>query len=181
MKKKNNYILKKSLPKEIKIKQIGSILIFSGPLGNNTLNLKKIDKKGYGIFFLNTEKKQILFSTQSKSFFGTITNIIENKIQGVSRGFLLYLRIIGIGFRATLDKNILTFKIGLSHDVKFFIPGSIRVFLVEPTLICLYGIDLNQLTQTAAKIRNIKPPSAYKGKGIRLFDEIVHVKQAKQK
>ena len=181
MKKKTNYILKKILPGEIKINKFGSILTFFGPLGTSTLNLKKIDKSGIGFFFLEPVKKEILFSTPCKIFFGTVNKIMENKIQGVTRGFLIYLRIVGIGFRATFDKDILTLKVGFSHDIKFKIPNSIQIFLVEPTLICLYGIDLNQLSQTAAKIRHVKPPSVYKGKGIRILDEIVYIKQAKQK
>lgn len=95
------------------------------------------------------------------------------------------MRIVGVGYRAEIINNktnqILCFKIGLSHNFQYDIPKSIRVFLVEPTLICLYGIDKNQVTQIAAKIRQIKPPSVYKGKGIRLINEVIVTKAGKRK
>jgi large subunit ribosomal protein L6 len=95
------------------------------------------------------------------------------------------MRIVGVGYRAEIIKNeinqILCFKIGLSHDFQYNIPKSVRVFLIEPTLICLYGVDKNQVTQIAAKIRQIKPPSVYKGKGIRLINEVIVMKPGKRK
>ena len=75
----------------------------------------------------------------------------------------------------------MTLKVGYSHDVKYKIPSSVCIFLIEPTLICLFGIDKNQVTQIAAEIRQIKPPSPYKGKGIRFVNETVFIKQGKQK
>jgi large subunit ribosomal protein L6 len=75
----------------------------------------------------------------------------------------------------------LRLKVGFSHDLVFQIPDSIRLFLIEPTLICLYGIDKNQVTQIASKIREIQPPSVYKGKGIAFSEEVVILKQGKRK
>jgi large subunit ribosomal protein L6 len=75
----------------------------------------------------------------------------------------------------------LLLKLGYSHDLIYTIPSSIKVFLLDSTLICLFGLDKNQTTQIAAKIRNLRRPSAYKGKGIRLVNEKVLVKQGKKK
>lgn len=110
-----------------------------------------------------------------------IPTLIKQKQQGVSRGYFTYLRLIGVGYRVFLVKNQLTFKLGFSHFVKVTIPSSIRVFLPEPTLICFYGLDKNQVTQIAAKIKEIKPPSPYKGKGIRILDAQVRIKVGKKK
>ncbi len=134
--------------------------------------------------YLKSPKKLIFFSTNSKSFFGCISSIIQNKIYGVTRGFLIYIRIIGVGYRAQLqgiENQILYLKVGFSHDIKFEVPKAIRAFLLEPTLICLYGIDKNQLTQTASKIKKIKIPSVYKGKGIRLVNEKIVLKTGKKR
>ena len=129
-------------------------------------------------------KKLLFFSTNSKSFFGCVSSIIQNKIYGVTRGFLIYVRIIGVGYRAQLqgiENQILYLKVGFSHDIKFEVPKAVRVFLLEPTLICLYGIDKNQVTQTASKIKKIKIPSVYKGKGICLVSDKIILKAGKKR
>lgn len=134
--------------------------------------------------YLKSPKKLIFFSTNSKSFFGCVSSIIQNKIYGVTRGFLIYIRIIGVGYRAQLqgiENQILYLKVGFSHDIKFEVPKAVRAFLLEPTLICLYGIDKNQLTQIASKIKKIKIPSVYKGKGIRLVNEKIILKTGKKR
>ena len=104
-------------------------------------------------------------------------------MQGISRGFLIYLKIVGIGYRANLLENIQTLflKLGYSHDIIYKIPSSIRVFLLVPTLICLFGVDKNQITQIAAQIRKLRGPTVYKGKGIRILNEKVVLKAGKRK
>ena len=72
-------------------------------------------------------------------------------------------------------------KLGYSHDIIYKIPSSIKLFLLDPTLICFFSVDKNQVTQIAAKIRNLRRPSAYKGKGIRLINEKILLKQGKKK
>jgi ribosomal protein L6P/L9E len=142
--------------------------------------------------FLDSEPftKDLARSTQTKEVEVRAKNspknltplaLLAQKIQGVSRGYFVYLRVVGVGYRVFLSENILTFKIGFSHFYKVKVPNSTRVFLPEPTLLCLYGIDKNQVTQIAAKIKSIKPPSVYKGKGIRLLDELIRLKEGKKK
>lgn len=182
------YKTKINIPDNIKIRKKQNNLFFYGLLGSTQLSLKKLDILGVaGLHFSSNKftKKSFLFTSNSKRFFICINNIIQNKILGVSSGFLIAMRIMGVGYRAEILKNqknqILCFKIGFSHDIEYVIPASVRVFLLEPTLICLYGIDKNQITQIAAKIRQIKPPSVYKKKGIRLIDETIFTKPGKRK
>lgn len=170
-----------NIPENVSIEQKQHFLIFSGPLGSSQINIQKIDKKGFCAFQVNQIEKTITLVSSHLHFFKTLEILIKNKIDGVSRGFLAYLRIVGIGYRAVFDKNTLILKVGYSHDVRYQIPSSIRAFLIDNTLICLFGLDKNQITQIAAKIRQIKPPSPYKGKGIRLVDEVIRIKQGKQK
>lgn len=73
-------------------------------------------------------------------------SLLRKKIEGVTKGFLVYLRISGIGYRAAIDGQTITFKLGYSHDIAYDLPSSMRAFLPEPTLIGLYGIDKNQVT-----------------------------------
>ena len=98
--------------------------------------------------------------------------------------FVCFLELIGVGYKAITDPEgkKLILKVGFSHDVEMFAPRGIRVFcLGRSTLICCTGIDFQILTQFAAKIRRCKPPEVYKGKGIRIRDEIIIQKQGKKK
>jgi large subunit ribosomal protein L6 len=169
------------IPEKVTIEKKGHLLKFSGPLGSTYLNLNKIDPTGLGGISLNLEKKQLELLSPSKSFFGLFKKLIENKIKGITRGFLISLKIIGIGYRASLQNDNLLLKLGYSHDIIYKIPSSVKFFLVEPTVICLFGIDKNQTTQIATKIRNLRKPSVYKGKGIRLINEKILLKQGKKK
>ncbi len=182
-----NLIYKTSIniPKHVQIEKKNKNLIISGTKGSTKMNLCKLNE----CVSFSKNKQNLLLCSNSKVFFKCILNIIKEKILGVSNGFLLLIRIIGVGYRVHIQKpedsglqnQILHLKIGFSHDFKYIIPLSIKVFLLEPTLICIYGVDKNQVTQIAAKIRFIKPPSVYKGKGIKLVNEVVSIKQGKRK
>lgn len=169
------------IPQGVNVTKNKNILTFSGPLGITKLNLQKIDPMGIASIFLDIQNNNLKIRTLSKSFFGLFKSILENKLQGVSRGFLVYLRIVGIGYRANIENKTLFLKLGYSHDILYKIPESVRIFLLEPTLLCLFGIDKNQITQVAAKIRQLRKPSVYKGKGIRLLNEKITLKAGKRK
>lgn len=207
MKIKKQYSAVINIPDNVDIKKIDNILYFQGPLGKTALHLKKIDPKGLaGVLIQTNENKSsaVKIITTSKAFYGLLKSIIYNKLQGVSRGFLIYLKIVGIGYRANLVQNesskffdlnqrskinsikiepnqTLFLKLGYSHDIVYKIPPSIRVFLLDPTLISLFGVDKNQITQIAAQIRNLRRPTVYKGKGIRLLNENILLKAGKRK
>ena len=86
------------------------------------------------------------------SLIGTawVQSTVQNKLEGVTKGFLVYLRIAGIGYRATQQGQTLTFKLGYSHDIVYTLPDSMRALLPEPTLLGLYGVDKNQVLLPAA-------------------------------
>lgn len=137
-----------------------SHITLKGPLGQTQVNLVKYDPLGKSGMILVENKLKFL----KKELFWA------QKCKGVSGGFFKYLRITGIGYRTFLVGNVLTLKLGFSHFYKVQIPKSVKVFLPEPTLICFYGVDKNQVTQIAAKVRLIKKPSPYKGKGLFLIN-----------
>lgn len=181
MLKQKHYTIEIKIPENIKVYKRNNILFFSGPLGSTGIHLEKIDPLGSSALFINQENSCLKILTESKSYSGLIKKIILNKIQGVTRGFLIYLKIVGIGYRAYLDQESLFFKLGYSHDIVYNIPASIKIFLLDPTLLCLFGIDKNQLTQIASKLRNLRKPSVYKGKGIRLLNQKINTKTGKRK
>lgn len=129
----------------------------------------------------NVETKQAI-KKKNESQKHYFNSLCDQKLKGISRGYFVYLKIVGIGYRVFSEKeNLLTFKLGYSHYYQVNLPKSVKAFLPEPTLICLYGIDKNQVTQAAGKLQAIKKPCAYKGKGIRLLDQQIQLKAGKKK
>ena len=103
--------------------------------------------------------------------------------QGVTKGFYVQLRIVGIGYRAALspDGSTLTLKLGHSHDCAYVLPPSLKAVVPEPTLVGLWGLDKNQVTQAAANVIALRKPSPYKGKGVRVEGTSVKLKPGKRK
>jgi len=114
----------------------------------------------------------------SKSMHGTIRALIANALTGVSSGFEKQLEIIGVAYRAAIENNILTLKVGFSHEVEKAIPEGLTVE-VKKNIISIKGIDKQKVGQTAAEIRAIKKPEPYKGKGIKYVGEKINRKVGK--
>lgn len=173
--------------------------VFTGPLGSSVFSLQSLNslKKDRVAFSFDTysqtlesenQKIRVIYiNSTSKSSLKLYKSILQNKCIGVSRGFLMYLKISGIGYRVTLAQNdnmnandVLHFKLGFSHDIRYEVPSGVRVFLQSPVSFCLFGLDINQLTQIAATIKNLRKPNAYKEKGIRLLNDKVTLKIRKK-
>jgi len=116
---------------------------------------------------------------QSRSFHGLARALAANAVQGVTKGFRRELRLHGIGYRAAAQGNTLNLQLGFSHPVEFPIPKGLQISTPDQTKILIEGIDKQLVGETAAQIRRIRPPDAYKGKGIRYSDEIVRTKVGK--
>jgi len=108
----------------------------------------------------------------SRSLHGLVRTLINNAINGVTEGFEKKLEIKGVGYRAALEKNELVLSVGFSHLVRFKIPENIEVKVVK-NIITVSGIDKQLVGEVASKIRDIKKPEPYKGKGIRYMNEYV--------
>lgn len=107
---------------------------------------------------------------------------VDNAIIGVSKGFTKELALVGLGLRATIDnKNVLFLSLGYSHGVSYIIPEGVSVTCPKPTTILVSGINKQLVNQVAAKIRNLKKPEPYKGKGIQYKNEVVLRKEGKKK
>ena len=102
-------------------------------------------------------------------------------VTGVTQGFAKRLEIMGIGYRADLQDKALKLSLGFSHPILFQIPEGIKVEVEKQTLITIKGIDKQQVGILAAKLRSIKLPEPYKGKGIRYVGERVRKKVGKAK
>jgi large subunit ribosomal protein L6 len=102
-------------------------------------------------------------------------------VTGVTQGFERKLEILGVGFRADLEGKALKLTLGFSHPVLFPLPEGIKAEVEKQTLITIRGIDRQEVGTIAAKLRSVKPPEPYKGKGIRYAGERIRKKVGKTK
>ena len=112
---------------------------------------------------------------------GTTRSLINNMVEGVSKGFEKKLVLQGVGYRAKAAGKFLDLSLGFSHPIKHTIPEGITVETPSQTEIILKGVDKQLVGQTAANIRAYRKPEPYKGKGVRYADEYVRRKEAKKK
>jgi len=106
---------------------------------------------------------------------------IANMVQGVTKGYERKLELVGVGFRAQVAGKALNLTLGFSHPVSFPIPEGITIETPSQTEILIKGNDRQRVGQTAAEIRDIRPPEPYKGKGVRYSDEQIVLKEGKKK
>ena len=118
-----------------------------------------------------------------RAMHGLYRSLLDNMVIGVSEGYKKELEVIGVGFRAVLENGVLELALGFSHPIYFLPPDGITI-TVDPkrgknTFITIEGIDKQLVGQVAAKIRSLRPPEPYKGKGVRYSDEYVRRKAGK--
>jgi len=116
---------------------------------------------------------------QNKAFHGLYRSLVANMIQGVQEEFVKELEIVGVGFRANMSGQNLELSLGLTHPVIVQIPEGLKVEVDDKVNIKISGIDKEQVGHFAAKVREIKKPEPYKGKGIRYKGEHVRRKAGK--
>jgi large subunit ribosomal protein L6 len=120
-------------------------------------------------------------SREANAMSGTMRQLVNNMVVGVSKGFEKKLNLIGVGYKASAQGNKLNLAVGYSHPVNFDMPAGITVATPAPTEIVIKGADRQRVGQIAAEIRAVRPPEPYKGKGIRYSDETVTIKETKKK
>ena len=120
-------------------------------------------------------------SKRARQQWGMSRSVIDNLVIGVSAGFRRELDITGVGYRASMQGNVLKLALGYSHDVEFPVPAGVTITAPKQTEIIIEGIDAQQVGQVAANIREWRPPEPYKGKGIRYRGEFIFRKEGKKK
>jgi large subunit ribosomal protein L6 len=115
----------------------------------------------------------------AKSLHGLYRQLIANMIQGVSTGYIRRLEMKGTGYRAEVQGSELVLSVGFSHPVRIHAPEGISFKVEKNTSIFVEGIDIQLVGETAAKIRAVRKPEPYKGKGIRYTDEVIRLKPGK--
>ncbi len=112
---------------------------------------------------------------------GTLRQLVNNMVVGVTKGFERKLSLVGVGYKAQAQGAKLNLTVGYSHPVNIDMPTGITVATPTPTEIVIKGADRQRVGQIAAEIRAVRPPEPYKGKGIRYADEKIVIKETKKK
>ena len=120
-------------------------------------------------------------SKEHRMLWGTIRANINNMVKGVSEGYTRKLELIGVGYRAQAQGQVLKLSLGYSHDINYQVPAGVKVATPQPTAIELTGIDKQLLGQVASEIRSYRSPEPYKGKGVKYEEETVLRKVGKKK
>lgn len=118
-------------------------------------------------------------SRRTRGVHGLTRRLLANMVHGVSHGFSRVLEINGVGYRAEVKGNAIHFSLGYSHPILFQLPPGIHAKVDKQTVLTLEGMDRQLLGETAAMIRELRPPEPYKGKGIKYAEETIRRKAGK--
>jgi large subunit ribosomal protein L6 len=165
------------IPKDVEVKMEKRKVLIKGPKGELSQEFRpevEVFVKEGKIFI--TPKIQ---TKKTSAYWGLTRALLANMVIGVTNGYEKKLEIQGIGYKAVLEGEDLKLQAGFTHPVKVKKPEGIK-FSVEKEVITISGIDKKLVGETAAKIRKIRPPDPYKGKGIRYQGEIVKKKVGKK-
>lgn len=165
------------IPKGVDVKVDGNVVTVKGQKG--TL-VKEFHKDM--IIKLDEGKVVVLRPSDEKfhkSLHGLTRTLINNMIEGVTKGFEKSLEIVGVGYRAQKQGKKLVLALGYSHPVEMEEPEGITVEVPAPNIIIVRGCDKQAVGEFAAKIRAKRPPEVYKGKGIKYENEVIRLKEGK--
>lgn len=165
------------IPKSVTVSKNGSLLTVKGEKGELARTLiPEVDVEiADGVLTV----KPIGTSRKTPALWGLYRALIQGMVEGVSKGFEKRLEIEGVGYRVALEGKDLKFALGFSHPVLFPAPDGIT-FVVEKNAIIVKGINKELVGEIAAKIRGLKKPEPYKGKGIRYAGEVIRRKAGKK-
>jgi len=170
-----------SIPEKVKVVLSGNVINVEGPLGKKSLNID------LDIFDLNiNEGKEISIkpkkiNQETKRLWGMNRSLLNNAIIGTNVGYEKILELTGVGFRAALKGNQLNLQLGFSHDINFDIPQGIKISVEKQTVVKISGFDKQQVGMVVSKIKSLRPPEPYKGKGIKEKGQYILRKEGKKK
>jgi large subunit ribosomal protein L6 len=166
-----------AVPAGVSISLNDSVITVKGPKGSLSRSLHK-DMK------INVAENEIVVERPSdnklhRSLHGTTRSVISNMVSGVTEGFAKTLELVGVGYRANKSGDKVVLSVGYSHPVEIVPDNGIEFELPSQTKIIVRGIDKELVGETAAKIRSVREPEPYKGKGIKYEGERILRKEGK--
>ena len=166
------------IPGGVDVKLQGNDIAIKGPKGELKWTHPREMKVSVANKSITVERSDD--SKQSRSLHGTVRSIIANMVTGTHTGYERVLEISGVGYRAQVQGQKITFTLGHSHPIEFSLPQGITAEVdKKQTNLKLTGIDKQLIGQVAANIRSLRPPNVYKGKGVRYAGEIIKLKVGK--
>lgn len=168
-----------TVPSGVELKLESSKLSLKGPKGRLELSVHPhvtVVQEGNVLKFAPSNGE-----ASADALAGTTRALVNNMVNGVTKGFEKKLTIIGVGYRAAVQGKKLNLTLGFSHPIVYEIPEGITIECPSQTEIVIKGADKQVVGQVAAEIRGYRPPEPYKGKGVRYADEQIVKKEAKKK
>jgi len=166
-----------TLPEKTEIKVSGGSVTVTGPLGT-------LSRPLHPVVVVTVNEREVTLAPkketdESSALWGTYASHITNMVNGVNKAFEKKLILEGIGYKSEVKGDKIVFALGFSHPVEVAIPQGLKV-TAEKNAINISGADKELVGQFSAKIRDLKKPEPYKGKGMRYSDEVIRRKQGKK-
>ncbi|MBL4752789.1 MAG: 50S ribosomal protein L6 [Flavobacteriales bacterium] len=170
-----------ALPEGVQVTVADTLVTIKGPLGELT---QDVDKR----ISVKEEEGSIIVSRLSdeikdKAFHGLYRSLVFNMVEGVTKGYTKELELVGVGYRASNQGQVLELVLGYSHNIIMEIPAEIKLETTtergKPPRITLKSHDKQLIGQIAAKIRSLRKPEPYKGKGVKYVEEVLRRKAGK--
>ena len=166
-----------TLPKGVNLDLQGSTVAVKGPKGELRRTLHPEMKLTFADGTLTVERPTE--EKRHKALHGLTRTLVQNMVEGVSKGFTKTLEIQGVGYKAETKPYGVNLIVGYSHPVKYEAPTGIKITVENNTTVKVEGADKEMVGQVAAELRSVRPPEPYKGKGIRYQGEQVRRKAGK--
>jgi large subunit ribosomal protein L6 len=166
-----------AIPNKVTVQINGQNVAVKGPKGSlerDLPSLVEIKQDGDNLTVVTTNS-----SRTARERHGLSRTLVANMIEGVSQGFEKKLELKGVGYRAQAQGTTLTLNVGYSKPVEITMPNEVQVAVEKNTLVTISGINKEVVGNTAAKIRAVRPPEPYKGKGIHYLGEVIRRKAGK--
>ena len=165
------------VPDKVKVTYTDGLLTVEGQKGKLTRSINSEVK-----LQIADEQIEVIPNTenrQGQALRGLVRSLVANMVTGVDAGFERVLEIHGIGYRAEAQGNSILFNLGYSHPIHFDLPEGISATVDKNNVVRVNGIDKELVGQTAARIRELRPPEPYKGKGVKYQEEYIQRKAGK--
>lgn len=165
------------VPNGVNVNLDNNVITVKGPKGTLSRELHKDMKIVVEEGVINVERPSD--NKLHRSLHGTTRSVVANMVSGVTEGYAKNLELVGVGYRASKSGDKLVLNVGYSHPVEFNPEGGIEFEVPAQNRITIRGIDKEVVGETAAKVRSVRPPEPYKGKGIKYEGERVLRKEGK--
>jgi len=166
-----------TVPNGVEVTIAGQNVAVKGPKGSLTLNVAEPIQVSHAEGVITVARPNEERTT--RSLHGLSRTLVANMVEGVTNGYTLTIEIVGVGYRVAEKGKNLEFQLGYSHNIDFPAPEGITFKVESPTKFHISGIDKQLVGEVAAKVKKLRKADPYKGKGLRLSDDVVRRKQGK--